>query len=215
MRKILVLALLALMFSTAASAVAIVTPLCVNSMTLANLIGTGGCYVQDKLFSNWSYSGGGAVTDANVGINVIFSPVSGIDIHGFTFTPTGGVWVEGFTLGYTISVLPASDFSITGATDQFMLGPLSNASLARSLKDGGTVATFNLSQGVTTQSATFPGVKSLTSLTTVTIPEGALNFVASLEEDYVQMVIPEPVTMILIGSGLLGLGFIRRRAKKG
>jgi len=220
MRKLLVLVISALVFSAAASA----APLCVNTMTLATLIGTEGCEVQDKLFSNWSYTGGGAVHAENVGINVIFgTPVSGIDIHGFTFAPTpagsglGGVWVADFTIGYTISVLPWSSFYVVGATDQMMLGPLANASLARSLKGpDGTIATFNLSQaGVLTQSATFSGVKSLESSTTVTIPTGgAANFVSSIEEDYVQANIPEPMTFGLIGTGLLALGFIRKRTRK-
>lgn len=220
MRKLMVLVISALVISAAASA----APLCVNTMTLATLIGTDGCQVQDKLFNNWSYSGGGNVAAANVGINVIFgTPVSGIDIHGFTFAPTpsgpglGGVWVADFTIGYTISVLPESSFYIVGATDQFMLGPLSNVSIARSLKGpGGTIATLNLNQANPTQSVMFTGVKSLQSLTTVTVPPGSgLNFVASLEEDYIQSnAIPEPMTFGLIGTGLLALGLIRRRARK-
>jgi hypothetical protein len=35
----------------------------------------------------------------------------------------------------------------------------------------------------------------------------------SYEQDFVQSSIPEPVSFILIGTGLLGLGLLRRRAR--
>lgn len=227
MRKMLVLVIVALAFCTAASAAAVLCAGTVdNPMTsVAALIGTnatGGCYSQDKLFTNWSYTttGTGSTPAANVGFNVILSNLPGIDIHGFSFAPTDNVWTAGFTLGYTISVVPPSSYSIVGATNQTMQGPLVNPATAITTLSNGVI--FSLKQGTQTQSSLFTPVTSLTSSTVVNIPVDPLNpainsYVASLEQDYVQQVqsaLAEPMTSVLIGTGLVGLGLLRRRARK-
>ena len=219
MRKLMFFVVLVLAFSAAASAAPI---LCTdasltNLQTLMNTNTAGGCYVQDKLFTNWSYvplAGGTAAT--NVGFNVIFSgAIPGIDVHGFTFTPKDDVglpsiWTTGFTLSYTISVIQPSIMVMAGVTDQMMLGSTANGTTVAWTHSNGV--NFNLSQGSTTGSTMFPGVTSIDSLATVTIPGGS--YLVSLEEDYTQIATPEPMTFVLIGSGLVGLGLIRRRTRK-
>lgn len=169
----------------------------------------GGCFVQDKLFTGFTYTGGGAETAADVKVAATLSTLPGIDIHGFTFVPDL-VWTADFTVGYTISVMqPNSGVSIVAALDQINLGPLGNATTAVSTKGNGQV--YDLSASGLTQSSAFTGVSSLSSMTQVTIPSGA--FLISLEEQYTQTVesIPEPGTLLMITGGLLGLGFFRRR----
>jgi hypothetical protein len=219
MRKLLVLVVLAVAFSAVASADPI---LCTdasltNLQALINQSQAGGCYVQDKLFTNWSYSGTTAAT--NVGFNVIFSAaIPGIDVHGFSFTPKDDVglpsiWTADFSLGYTISVIQPSVMTIIGVTDQMMLGPTANSSTTSWTHSNGY--NFNLSQGgSTTGSSLFPGVTSVDSLAVVTIPGGTGSYVVSLEEDFTQISTPEPMTFVLIGTGLVGLGLIRRRVRK-
>jgi len=213
MKKLLLLLIVAVAFSASASAAAIDTP-CVNGLTVGTLITSGGCWIQDKIFTNWTYTGGGTVAAANVGINVIFSVVPGTEIHGFTFTPEAAVWGTSFTLGYTIAILSGPN-SIVSAQDQLLLGEFPNLTSGVSTKGNGEV--YVMSQALATDGSIFATpVLSLTSSTAVTIPAGAGNFVASLEEVYTQAdtVIPEPMTFLLIGTGLVGLGLLRRRARK-
>ncbi|HVX67735.1 MAG TPA: PEP-CTERM sorting domain-containing protein [Bryobacteraceae bacterium] len=187
----------------------------VDCTTLSNLqqyvdqSALGGCFVQDKLFTGFTYTGGGAETASDVKVSATLSTLPGIDIHGFTLVPDL-VWTADFTVGYTISVMtPNSGVSIVAALDQINLGPLGNATTAVSTKSNGEV--YNLNQSALTQSSGFSGVNSLSSMTSVTIPEGS--FLISLEEQYTQTVenIPEPGTLLMITGGLLGLGFFRRR----
>jgi hypothetical protein len=215
MRKLAVLLVLAVAFSAVASAAPIYCGTVANTMTaLIATNATGGCFVQDKLFTNFSYSTVEGGTGSNfVGFNVIYTPLPTIDIHGFSFAPVDGVWTKGFTLGYTISVIPGNAMAIVGAADQMMLGPdSSNTSTAVSTKSNGPI--FNMSFPAQTVSAMFAGVSSIDSMTVVTIPGGINDFVVSIEEDYTQRAIPEPMTFVLIGTGLVALGLIRRKARK-
>jgi hypothetical protein len=182
-----------------------------NLQQYLNQSALGGCIVQDKLFTNFTYTGGGAETASKVNVLATLSVLPDIDVHGFTFTPAS-VWTTGFTLGYTISVHPPSaGVAIFAVSDQINLGPLVNATTAVSTKSNGVV--FNLSQANSTLSATFADVASLSSSTRVTIPRNG--YLISLGEQYVEMQIPEPVTWSVAGLGLLGLlGFRRiRRAR--
>jgi len=221
MKRVLLALVVTVLFAGMASAL----PQCVSTDTLAIIIAQGGCEKQDKIFTNWSYTGGGTVTAADVGVNVIFAtPASGIDTHGFTFTandPATGVWTTSFTLGYTISVIQPSTFLITGAGDQLFFGsvlPVPNNTSAVITKTPGP--TFNLNFTTQTGAATFAGVQSLTSLAVVTIPVSGpttgLNFLASLEQSYTQTdtgIVPEPATTSLIGGALIGLGFLLRKRR--
>jgi hypothetical protein len=171
----------------------------------------GGCFVQDKLFSNFSYTGGGTVSADEVDVDVIFSVLPTTDIHGFTFTTIQGVpvWTVGFTLGYTISVEPPSPLiTITAAQVQGLFGTQPNPATIVSTKSNGVV--LNSAQGAETDTAIFAGVPSLASSTTVTIPLGGA--LQSLEENYSQTFVPEPGSMILLGLGFTVLSWgLRRR----
>ncbi len=169
----------------------------------------GGCFVQDKLFTDFTYSGGGTQTASKVNVTATLSEIPGIDIHGFTFVPTQ-VWTTGFVVGYTVSVMdPGTGTSITAALDQINLGPVVNGTTAISTKSNGQ--TYNLSQANLTESSNFPAVTTISSSTTVTVPTGS--FLISLEEQYTQTVgqVPEPATFAMIAGGLIGLRFLRRR----
>ena len=64
---------------------------CTSMNTLDQFISQnagGGCFVQDKLFTDFSYSGGGSVTASDVDVATAFG--IGTDIHGFTLTPEPG-----------------------------------------------------------------------------------------------------------------------------
>ncbi len=184
---------------------------CNNLTTLQQYIdqsAQGGCVVQDKLFTDFTYTGGGTETASNVSVTATLSMIPGIDIHGFTFVPAQ-VWTTGFTVGYTVSVLEPTTNAITAALDQINLGPVLNGTTAVSTKSNGQV--YNLSQSNLTVATVFPAVTAITSSTAVTIPTGS--FLISLEEQYTQTLgqVPEPATFALIAGGLIGLRFLRRR----
>ena len=160
-------------------------------ITLADYItqsASGGCFVQDKLYTGFSYSGGGAITAANVKVKVVFSgtPTGPMDIHGFVLTTgtVSPVWTVGFTWGYTISVSPPNpSININSAKLQANFGNLSpNPASATTTKGNGLIQ--NASLGSETDNDSFAPVQSLTSSTTVTIPPGG--FLISLKETYTQ-----------------------------
>jgi len=175
---------------------------------------SGGCFVQDKLFTDFSYTGGGGLTPSLVKVDTIFSALPGQDIHGFLVSPVQGqpVWTVGFGLGYTIAVSPpVPGVLINSAKLQLNLGNLPpNPATGVSTKSNGAIQ--SVSFGDESETDIFAGVTSLTSSTNVSIPAGG--FVASLEETYtqqVQVVVPEAGTSFLIGGGFLALALIRRR----
>jgi hypothetical protein len=204
---------IALVCSLAGSAHAVPVS-CTTMTTLDQFIAQnpgGGCFVQDKLFSDFSYSGGGSVTASAVHVATSFGV--GSDIHGFTLTPAPGtgVWTTGFSFGYTITVSPPDpSLGIAGASLQINLGVLSNPASAVSTKSNGVVQTALF--GSATDVDVFAPVPSLSSSTVVTIPTGG--FLISLEEHYVQGVVPEPQTALLIGSGLAGLALRASRRRR-
>jgi hypothetical protein len=193
---------------------------CTTLSTLSEYIAQsagGGCFVQDKLFTNFSYSGGGATVAADVAVDVVFSVVPSQDIHGFILsTPADGVWSTGFTFGYTIAVDPPNPaVNITGAELQINLGILANPTTVVSTKSNGLVQATAF--GNLTDIDLFAGLQLLTSSTVVTIPTNG--FLISLEEDYIQTLssapVSEPATMTLLGSGLLGmLAWLRLRRRR-
>jgi opacity protein-like surface antigen len=218
-KKVLTTAVAALISMSASSAFAV--PVGCNTLTsLAQYIAQnpgGGCFVQDKLFTDFSYTGGGATVAADVNVGVIFSSLPGQDIHGFVLsTPTDGVWSTGFTFGYTIAVNPPNpSINISGAEVQINLGVLANPTSAMSTKSNGQSESVVF--GNETDSDVFAGVQSLSSSTAVTIPP--TGFLISLEETYIETLSPprvaEPGTMAVLGSGLLGmLAWLRWRRRQ-
>ena len=209
-KKVWISVAMLLLLTGSASAV----PVDCNTLsTLAQYIGASdGCFVQDKLFTGFTYSGGGSVTAANVDVDVVFSILPTQDIHGFVFTPAAGspVWTTGFTLGYTISISPPNlANSIDSAKIQGNFGNLPpNPASVTTTKSNGIVQTVTF--GSETDIDVFGGVQSLISSTVTTIPSGG--FLISLEETYTQRaVVAEPPTMLLLGSALGALLFLSRR----
>jgi hypothetical protein len=209
MKQILSIGVLALALTSGLQAV----PVDCNILaTLQQYVAaTDGCFVQDKLFTGFTYTGGGTVTAANIDVDVIFSVLPGQDIHGFTFTPAAGtpVWTTGFTLGYNIAIDPPSvQFLIVSAKTQGNFGNLANPASLTTTYGNGVVQ--NVSLGNESRVDTFGGVTSLSVSNASTIPSGG--FLISVENTFTQTLIPEPASIILTGTTLLGLAaFLRRR----
>ncbi len=185
--------------------------------SLADLIALnagGGCQSQDKIFSNFSYNDPSGVVPANlVTVGLVITQGLSSDIHGWIFAPSTGSWTSssnGFTIGFTITVA-SGPFYIVGSKDQINTGFVPNTSTMTDTQSMGTINTVGLA-GLESSQLAYPGQLVITTSSKASISGSSL--IASYEQDFFQSSIPEPVTMILIGSGLLGLGFIRRRAKK-
>jgi hypothetical protein len=174
----------------------------------------GGCFVQDKLFTDFFYTGGGSATAADVLVDTVFAVLPGQDIHGFVITTMGAepVWTTSFSWGYTITIFPPNPLLvITSAKLQGNFGNIPpNPAMAVSTKTNGLVQDVFL--GDETEIDTFTGVTTLGSRTDVTIPTGG--FLISLEETYTQQLIPEPAAATLLGIGLVALGIVARRRSR-
>jgi hypothetical protein len=178
----------------------------------------GGCFVQDKLFTNFTFTGGG-IDPADINVNVVFSPSATFDIHGFSVFPTTGLWLSDLTFGFTISVdPPLSGPTIIAAQSQGNFGVVPNDATGSTTLGNGVV--LNMSQAAPTDDASFAGVESLTSSTSFTI-NGTTGFLISLEQTFTQRVpfeIPEPATSALMGLGLIVLAgfsrFVRRPGRQ-
>jgi hypothetical protein len=195
-----------------------------------------GCYSQDKLFYNFVYTATGSAGAAStVQAGLIFQTAGNLDIHGWNFSSS--TWVQGtggpaaFTIGYMIEVCPAlsacasavvAGTVITGADAVY--APVStflpgNETVTWSSVPSPTNPTVTLTSGSPGPqpgngnigysgvgpigvSAVFTGTGAITQTTLrfyETVPNGGT---------------PEPVTMALMGSSLLGLGLLRRRKVK-
>lgn len=206
-------------------------PLCTAiGSTMPAYVGQGsvGCTIGDKLFSNFVYLS----TASGTGISVPSSAVTMTPVNAGTLDPGPGIvfsssgWsvpsvalVNSFvdsSIAFDVTVLdgrPIIDdgyLSLTG----FALSGTGTVDITETISPSGTQLQVDGS-GPFVSHKFFTPVSSVHVLKEllVTVPGGTSPGSASItsfEEDFSQN--PEPVGTILVGSGLLALGFLRRRA---
>ena len=232
MKRLLLLSVI--LMATTAVLSATPTTECSTATTLASLIAmdaTGGCISQDKIFSNFAYSGGGSITAANVTVHLV-AILGPNDVHGWSFNPTNNLsWTVPFTLSYDITVNSLDPLtSMFESADQINTTIRGNRVVVTDVQTGigigdtnpGTLTTTGLSNASTTASSTVPYADySIHTVSTFGYgPAGSApraGALLSYEQDWYEQnspEVPEPVTFVLIGSGLIGLTFLRRRSQK-
>jgi len=219
MGLILALGLFGLLGSTQAATVP-----CANT-TLSALIALGsgdgnGCTVDDKLFNNFFWSSLGGVTADTVTANL--DKNTSTQTYGWTFSSLAGSFTNNFSLMYTVSVIPANCATclITSTAEQMFAatapGATQTQAISVAMSSGPSpVLLNNLSFGNNTNGTSFAGVTTFTKMVMAT-GLSASQPLTSFESDVRETAVPEPMTLSMMGLGLLGLGLARRRqqAKK-
>jgi len=198
-------------------------PLCQQGTLADYLALQEGCQIDDKVFSNFTYTsaaGGGAAPVLAAGVTV--NPISTSLNPGFLFTASWSV-VSGQSqdshIGYTVTVNPGG-FTITDVSAT-MSGY--GATLPGSISVAENVDSANLflsyPGGLTSQVVDITATRGpLYVVKDISVSGGLLGLggaaaVSGVANQFSESGIPEPLTLLLMGSGLLALGALRLRKK--
>jgi len=173
------------------------------------------CENQFLIFSNFTYSAPlGDPVAANV--NATLDSLTGaIHTAGFSFQTTAGGWLLGFDISYEVSVAPdapAGYFIIQSKDQMNPVPPTGNPAVVTDVQVGvGTFVMNNISETVISSPYDLTTITSTTSTLTGLTSGYVLQ---SYEQDFFAETVPEPVSCLLIGSGLMALALFRRRVRK-
>jgi len=233
-RTVLIVAVL-----TALAGMASAFPLCLSD-TAANYVANynspaSACQVGDKLFYDFIYSGtsiGGVTPVPSSAVDIVGDP-SNPNEPGLVFSSTG--WTVSSTGGthgtidldssiqFTVVTLDGRPLILDSSlnfTGNFSVTGVAGADIAETVRPGGVPPGISFhvdSTGPFASTVTFPSAVSLVTVSkdlVVIIPpnQAGTATITSFREGFSEN-IPEPVGGFLIGSGLLGLGLLRRRIR--
>lgn len=222
MRKLLVLTVI---LFVAASVVSAAPVACSGLTTLAMLIAASGpgngCNSQGVTFNNFTYTGGQpgqtSILAGSVLTSLVTSHLGNNYSDGFSFNVNNVEWDTGFTISYSITVNGAiPNLFLDRSKDQINSGQVPNGVTTSDQQSLGVSPNPLLTNGFATNNETIQSnqYSLLTNTTTTTVVVPADSNLTSYEQDFYGTVVPEPVSFVLIGSGLIGLAFLRRRLSK-
>ncbi len=202
-------------------------PYCTTG-TLADYIALPeGCIIDDKVFSNWRYtasgSNGGNPPPAS---GVAVTPITTPSNPGFLFSAgwyvLGGQIIDSHII-YTVTVRPDGapiydlELRIGGDSRYGDAGVIVSET---TYPDVGSLKVYNLPVPVGRKGAerillserTMGPIRVDKSIRLFSGEKWSFATVSGVYNQFSE--IPEPVTLVLIGSGLLGLGLLRRRSHR-
>jgi hypothetical protein len=225
------LSILLIMVLTAFVSVAPAAPLCAGgTMASYEALGSGGCVIGDKLFSNFKYGS----TALGAGIAVLDTQILLTPVVADIYNPGAGIifssdnWVLSASevdsmidssILFTVTVLSGEknmeDGTLTLLSAPKPIGTGVVADLTETINPAGiqlhvAAAGSWVSHDYFPITNTVSVAKDLFLYVPAGAPGSGFAQINSFEEDFSEA--PEPVSGVLIGSGLLGLGLWRRRA---
>jgi hypothetical protein len=226
MKLTVLLATILFAFASAGKA----APLCVDGGKMADYhaLGAGGCVIGNALFSNFVYGStafGNGIPVADTAVTL--TPVDGAQGPGIIFSSNN--WSVSANASMPSQVDSTIKFTVTTLDGSPVIGTgiltLSSSSwtgtgtgdIGETINPSGTMLEVytGASGVVSVSSKEIPLTNTVSVLKDlrVNVPMGVAGSgfaqITSFEEDFSEA--PEPVSTVLIWSGLLGLGFWRRR----
>jgi hypothetical protein len=204
-----------------ASSALATTSSCQSGSLSSYLVPSFSCQTGSLIFSDFGYRGTGQ--DASL---ISVNPITAIDDEGFQFAASwnaqnqngisnsqdaqigytvqsAGGLIDSLTLSFNSMV---TGNGTTGVTELFCLGgPISNCPQMNQ----GSISVTNPGTGFTDQ-AFFAGVETVGVSSAISVISST-NGTARINSISNTFSSPEPLSFVLLGSGLLGIGLVRRR----